>query len=227
MAEDEINVRTLTTFDTTFPADTVEWCHVEPYRHILACGTYELIKNESGTKSTSRRGQILLLRVTSSGELEQLQQIWTSAVLDMKWLHVVDVTESRVLLAVADSIGYLQIHHLKDEGQKIELKFITKLKVSDNEDVMALSLDWSREKYTVSCPVANTSILVSDSIGQISHFMWRETGDLIKDFTWPAHKFQAWITAFDYHVPFIFYSGTAICDIIHMKVNNNFSFGIL
>lgn len=227
MAEDEIDVRTLTTFDTTFPADTVEWCHVEPYQHILACGTYELIKTKSETESQSRRGQILLLRVTCGGQLEQLQQVWTSAVLDMKWLHVADVIESRVLLAVADSIGYLQIYHLKEEEQKVKLKFLTKLKVSDNENVMALSLDWSREKYTASGSAVNTSILVSDSIGQISHFTWRETGDLIKDFTWPVHKFQAWIAAFDYHDPFIFYSGTAICDIIHMNVNNSFTFEIL
>ncbi|KAL0110506.1 hypothetical protein PUN28_013845 [Cardiocondyla obscurior] len=207
--EDEINVRTLTSFDTIFPADTVEWCPVEPYLHILACGTYELIEDEkkSETKSTqSRRGQILLFRITNGGGLEKLQEICTSGVLDMKWLHVKDV-EARILLAVVDSIGYLQVYQLKDDGKKVELKFITKLKVSDDEDVMALSLDWSREKYTVSDAVTNTNILVSDSAGQISQFTWRETGDLTKDFTWPAHEFQAWIVAYDYCTPSIFYSG--------------------
>lgn len=206
MAEDDINVRTLCTFNTTFPADTVEWCPVDRYRHILACGTYELIKTDSDTKSTRqfRRGQILLFHVASDGKLELSHKISTSAVLDVKWLHVVD-TEIRILLAVADSIGYLQIYQLIDNGRK--LQFVTKLKVSDDENIMALSLDWSREKYTSTNPIVNTSILVSDSAGQISHFTWRETGDLTKDFTWPAHKFQAWIVAFDYCVPNIFYSG--------------------
>lgn len=213
MAEGEINIYTLATFDTIFPADTVEWCSIEPYRHILACGTYDLIKNESDTESTSRQGEILLFRVTSDGEcrLELLQKICTSAVLDMRWLHVADV-ETRVLLAVADSSGYLQIHQLKDDGKKIELKLVTKLKVSDDESVMALSLDWSQEKYTTSDPIVNTNILVSDSAGQISQFTWREEGELTKDFTWPAHKFQAWVVACDYSSQYIFYSGTAILD---------------
>lgn len=218
MAEGEINIRTLTTFDTVLPADTVEWCPVEPYRHILACGTYELVKNESETKSTSRQGQILLVRIASDGEyrLELLQKVCTSAVLDMKWLHVADV-ETRVLLAVADSIGYLQIHQLKDDGKKIELELITKLKVNNDENVMALSLDWSREKYAPD-PVNNTNILVSDSAGKISQFTWCEAGELTKDFTWSAHEFQAWIVAYDYISPCIFYSGTAIYNIIHMNL---------
>ncbi|XP_077259933.1 diphthine methyltransferase [Temnothorax americanus] len=205
-SEDEINVRTLTTFETTLPADTVEWCPVEPYRHILACGTYGLLKNEPGT-STSRRGQILLLRITNDGELELLQEVCTSAVLDMKWLHVVDAVETRVLLAVVDSTGYLQIHQLENDGEKLELVLVAKLKVNDDENVLALSLDWSREKYTASFPIHDTSILVSDSAGQISRFTWRESGDLTKDFAWPAHMFQAWIVAFDYRDPFVFYSG--------------------
>ncbi|XP_025991339.1 diphthine methyltransferase [Solenopsis invicta] len=206
MTEDEIHVRTLTTFDTIFPADTVEWCPVEPYRNILACGTYKLNKNEPNTASTYRQGQILLLRIVNGGELELLQQVCTSAMLDMKWLHVLDV-ETRILLAVVDAMGHLQIHQLKGEDKGIKLEFITKLKVSDDENIMALSLDWSREKYTASDPVSNTNILVSDSAGRISHFTWREVGDLTKDFTWPAHEFHAWITAFDYSNPLIFYSG--------------------
>lgn len=204
MAEDEIHVRTLATFDTKFPADTVEWCPVEPYRDVLACGTYALNKNESSAKSTYRQGQILLLRIGNGGELELLQQVCTSAVLDMKWLHVTDVAETRVLLAVVDSTGYLQIYQLKDDGKRIEL--VTKSKVSDEESVMALSLDWSNRK-DISEPVVNTNILVSDSAGQISQFTWGETGELTKDFTWPAHQFHAWIVAYDYCNSRIFYSG--------------------
>ncbi|EGI62101.1 PREDICTED: diphthamide biosynthesis protein 7 [Acromyrmex echinatior] len=205
MAEDEIYVRTLATFDTKFPADTVEWCPVEPYRNVLTCGTYELNKNEPNTKSTYRQGQILLLRITNGGELELLQQVCTSAILDMKWLHVTDIIETRILLAVVDSMGYLQIYQLKNDGKRIE--FITKLKVNNEENVMALSLDWSRRNSPASDPIINTNILVSDSAGHISRFTWGEAGDLTKDFTWPAHKFHAWIVAFDYCNPLIFYSG--------------------
>lgn len=211
MAEDEITIRTLTTFDTVFPADTVEWCSVDPYRHILACGTYELIENESDTESASKQGEILLFRMASDEEfrLELLQKICTSAVLDMKWLHVADV-ETRVLLAVADSAGYLQIHQLKDDGKKIELELVTKLKVSDDKNVMALSLDWSQEKYVTSDPIVNTNILVSNSVGQVSQFTWSEKGELTKNFTWPAHKFQAWVVASDFDSQDVFYSGTAM-----------------
>lgn len=215
MAEGEIHVRTLSTFNTTFPADTVEWCPVEPYRNILACGTYELIKNGPDTKAhMHKQGEIFLFRIIDGGNLEQLQQIRTSAVLDIKWLHVSDIIETRVILAVADSMAYLQIYQLIDDGRKIELKFITKLKVNDGENVMALSLDWSRERYFASNPIINTNIIVSDSAGQISHFTWHQTGDLMRDFTWPAHKFEAWVAAFDYCNPLIFYSGTTVCNII-------------
>jgi len=208
MAEDEIHMRTLATFDTKLPADTVEWCPVEPYRNILACGTYKLNKNEPNTKFTYRQGQILLLRIANGGELELLQQVYTSAILDMKWLHVIDIVETRILLAVVDSMGYLQIYQLKDDGKRIE--FITKLKVSDEKNVMALSLDWSRGKSNAFDPITNMDILVSDSAGQISRFIWGKTGDLTKDFTWSAHEFHAWIVAFDHCNPFIFYSGTTI-----------------
>ncbi|XP_011876488.1 PREDICTED: diphthine methyltransferase [Vollenhovia emeryi] len=210
MAEGVINVRTLSTYSTVFPADTVEWCPTEPYRHILACGTYELVKDDPET-SPFKRGQILLLRVTRGGALEQLQQVSTTAVLDMKWMHVTDDKQSRVLLAVADSVGYLQLYELMENPSsgKMQLEFFIKLRVGDDEAVMALSLDCSHEKYAVARdgPAVNMRVLVSDSAGQVSQFTWLESGSLIKDFTCLAHKFEAWIAAYDYHDPCIFYSG--------------------
>ncbi|XP_011635859.1 diphthine methyltransferase [Pogonomyrmex barbatus] len=208
MADGEVRVRTLATFNTEYPADTIEWCPVEPFRNILACGTYKLDKSIQDTSSRAyKQGRIYLLRVIDGGKLELLQTLHTAAVLDMRWLQVVDSIESRTLLAVADSAGYLIIYQLNSEGSQPELKFITKSKVSDNENVMALSLDWSTEKYSTSNPLFSPHIIVSDTAGQVSHFTWRDTGDLMKNFTWPAHEFQAWIAAYDYDCSNLFYTG--------------------
>lgn len=199
---------TLDEFNTEFPADSVEWCPAEPFQDLLACGTYKLIENKESAKDEKckRTGRIYLLRVADGGKLQVLQEIDTSGVLDMKWIHITNSENNRILLAVADSNGHLQIYELEKKESKTILQLIAEERISDdNEDVMALSLDWS----TGGCVSShlNLHIAVSDSQGRISRFTWHETNNLIKDFTLRAHEFQAWIVAFDYCNDNIFYSG--------------------
>ncbi|EFN62072.1 WD repeat-containing protein 85 [Camponotus floridanus] len=137
---------TLDEFDTEFPADSVEWCPAEPFRDVLACGTYKLIENKEDAKDEKceRTGRIYLLRVVDGGKLQVLQRIDTSGILDMKWTHVTTSENNQILLAVANSNGHLQIYELQKKENKTELQLIAKERLGDdNEDVMALSLDWS------------------------------------------------------------------------------------
>ncbi|XP_070163746.1 diphthine methyltransferase [Polyergus mexicanus] len=198
---------TLDEFDTEIPADSVEWCPAESFQDLLACGTYKLIENkeDANDEKCKRTGRIYLLRVADGGKLRVLQQIDTSGVLDMKWIYVTDSANNRILLAVANSNGHLQIYELKKKESEAKLQLIAEERIcDDNEDVMALSLDWSIEGCS---SYLNPHIAVSDSQGKISRFTWHETNNLIKDFTVRAHEFQAWIVAFDYCNVNIFYSG--------------------
>ncbi|XP_012234135.2 diphthine methyltransferase [Linepithema humile] len=202
---------TLDTFITELSADSVEWCPAEPFKDVLACGTYKLPEiNDSPNLRNRRIGQIYLFRVVKGGKLEMLHQIDTSGILDMKWMHITDIDNNRILLGVVNSNGYLQIYELRyvdSAHNKTEFKLIAEEKIgADDEKVMALSLDWSvgRGAWTSdSIP----HIAVSDSLGRISHFTWHETSNLTKNFTWSAHQFQAWIVAFNYGSKNIFYSG--------------------
>lgn len=210
--------RTLDTFITELSADSVEWCPVEPFKDVLACGTYKLPEiNDSPSLRNRRIGQIYLFRVAEGGKLKMLHQIDTPGILNMKWMHIANIDNNRILLGVVNSNGYLQIYELKyvdSTHNKTELKLIANEKVSaDDEKVMALSLDWSIGRGASWTSNSIPHIVVSDTLGRVSHFTWHETNNLTKNFTWSAHQFQAWIVAFNYGNDNIFYSGT-ICEFI-------------
>lgn len=69
-------------------------------------------------------------------------------------------------------------------------------------DILALSLDWSTNRTRNDEPY----LVVSDSSGSIT--VLRVVGDgLEKVAVWNSHGFEAWIAAFDYWNPNVFYSG--------------------
>lgn len=204
---------TLDTFDTQFSADSVEWCPVETFRDVIVCGTYQLTNKDENaiTKcdgASKRFGRIYAFRVMDDGKLTTLQQIDVPAVLDMKWLHCPD-KENRILLAIVNSIGYLQVYRLEGDRGTETLKLIVERKVSDNDgELLALSLDWSTGRCISESRIADDlHIVVSDSRGWISRFTL-DRDDLTRDLSWRAHDFEAWITAFDYWQTNCFYSGT-------------------
>ncbi|XP_078033790.1 diphthine methyltransferase [Augochlora pura] len=199
----------LDSFDTEFSADSVEWCPSNFHKNVFVCGTYELIKNEElaadAVKST-RLGRIYMFKVNCNGRLTLLQKLDVPAVLDMKWAHVY---QNRILLGVVNSLGYLQIYQMKNNKEKEHLELLTEKKVADDKEILALSLDWCSGRWSHDNE-SNLSIVVSDSKGSITLF------DLSKDElicinSWSAHKFEAWITAFDYWDTNVIYSGGDDC----------------
>ncbi|KMQ86078.1 wd repeat-containing protein 85 [Lasius niger] len=172
MAVEEV-FHTLDEFDTEFPADSVEWCPAEPFRDVLVCGTYKLMEKKEGAQDErcKRTGRIYLLRLADGGKLQVLQRIDTSGVLDVKWTHIADTENNRILLAVANSNGYLQIYELKKRESKTELQLIAEERISeDNEDVMALSLDWTGS-IPVLCNRKHTSGVTSIRSNAVKPFM--------------------------------------------------------
>lgn len=207
---------TLDTFDTEFSADSVEWCPVEPFRNVVVCGTYQLTKSDEkavtrNNDASRRLGRVYAFRVVDGGKLTMLQRIDVPAVLDMKWLHCRD-KENRILLAIVNSIGYLQVYQLEGDRDAETLRLIVEQKISGNDDEMlALSLDWSTGRCVPhTCISDNPHIVVSDSRGWISRFTLHRD-NLTRDLSWRAHDFEAWIAAFDYWHINSFYSGTNTC----------------
>ncbi|EZA49577.1 diphthine methyltransferase isoform X1 [Ooceraea biroi] len=205
---------TMDTFNTELPADSVEWCPIEPFQNVFACGTYKLIEDEEKdikeqNKTCERIGRIYLFCVvgqTDNNENKKLlllQQLESPGVLDMKWTECKN--SKQILLAVATSIGDLQLFQLKVIEDATKLVLIAQEKVCDG---LALSLDWSIGTSLSSSHQTIPHIAVSDSQGQISHFTYHcDTNNLTSNFTCRAHKFEAWIVAFDYWDENVFYSG--------------------
>lgn len=111
------------------------------------------------------------------------------AILDMKW-------SQSSILAVADANGYVTL-------------FSDKTKISSWNSVTSsinLSLDWS-DRVNL-CP--SPSLAVSKSDGSISVLKLGESAlDQVLNF--PAHNFEAWIVAFNYHDTNILYTGGDDC----------------
>lgn len=201
---------TIESFDTSFSADSVEWCPSENYEDIFVCGTYQLTNDESIGSSKGevkkRVGRIYLFKVVKNEKLQLklLQQVDVPAVLDMKWAHVKS-EHDKTLLGVVNSEGFLQIYELVEEAEKVCLKFLSEISVNESSSsTLALSLDWS----TGSRASGELKISASDSEGSVTLFKISSDGTNIERIrSWSAHNFEAWITAFDYWDTNIIYSG--------------------
>ncbi|KAL0840927.1 hypothetical protein ABMA28_014723 [Loxostege sticticalis] len=188
---------------TGYSADSVEWCPVDPYRHVLVCGTYQLDKkDEQDPEPTKQRrlGKIYLFSIKhDTTELSPLQTIDTSGVLDQKWCY--HTIQDHPVLCVVTSEGFVELYRLC-EGTRLELW----LKESIGTDVLALSLDWSTNKTACDEPF----VVVSDSAGSVTVLKVNSDG-LKKVGVWKSHGFEAWIAAFNYWNPDVFYSGGDDC----------------
>ncbi|KAG7171307.1 diphthine methyltransferase-like isoform X2 [Homarus americanus] len=228
-------VKQLFSWDTQYNADSVEFCPVEPYQEYLVVGTYQLmdqehrlevcaqVNHENTTEVESslqkcdapkkRLGRLYLKQMTEEKKLVLVQQIDMPAILDMKWCH--NKIENDPVLAIANASGHLLLYKLQpiDDGT-VRLKFWIKSEI-DEEDTLALSLDWSTGKIQCENPL----ISLSDSKGKIS-LLQLSNQELILQDRFLAHEFEAWITAFDYWNPNIVYTGGDDCKFRRYDVRN-------
>ncbi|CAK1546954.1 unnamed protein product [Leptosia nina] len=193
---------TIHKWHTGFSADSVEWCPVEPYNDVLVCGTYQLDKtdNESSATKQKRLGRVYLFEINEKTEsLCPIQTIDTSGILDQKWSY--QRIENFPVLGTVTSEGKIQLYRLVESGN---LNLELWLEATIGENVLALSLDWSTNKLT-----GYSNIVVSDSTGNVT--VWRVDDSLERIAEWKAHDFEAWIAAFNYWNPDVFYSGGDDC----------------
>lgn len=50
---------TLHVWDTEYSADSVEWCPIAEYQHVLLCGTYQLVDQVLLSDLYARNGRII------------------------------------------------------------------------------------------------------------------------------------------------------------------------
>ncbi|XP_013143610.1 PREDICTED: diphthine methyltransferase [Papilio polytes] len=197
--------RTRLRWETGYSADSVEWCPVLPYQNVLVCGTYQLDKKDEGqqNKKQTRLGRIYLFLVNNdTKELIPAQTIDTAGILDQKWCY--HTIGGYPILGVVTSEGKLQLYKLHDIDNCIQLKLW--IEVLIGQELLALSLDWSSNKTMVDEPI----IVVSDSAGHIKLF--KVLGDSLKElYDRKNHGFEAWVAAFNYWNPDVFYSGGDDC----------------
>ncbi|XP_055611768.1 diphthine methyltransferase-like isoform X2 [Uranotaenia lowii] len=189
-------ITTLHTYDTDYSADSIEWCPHNPYQQFFVCGTYQLDKHEnpstaSNTEgSTIRKGRILLFSFdVQQNSLIREQTIESSAILDQKWHPTLPT------LVAANAGGVILLYELGSERNLVQ-KDVFKIP-SNNEELLALSIDWSSE---------GDRALVSDSKGCISVIDVNTIGLQLLN-RWTAHSFEAWACAFDRTDPNVLYTG--------------------
>ncbi|KAM6170166.1 diphthine methyltransferase [Rhynchocyon petersi] len=212
--------RLLQTVDTEYTADSVEWCPLDGYKHLLACGTYQLQKPEDKPQHADsklgvdldkeppiRLGRLYLYSFSEEdlfSPLTEVQRKDMAAILDMKWCHV--PVAGHTLLGLADASGSIQLLSVvHSEKGAYTLQPFSSLTLG--QQTLALSMDWSTGK-TRRASGQPLEIICSDSKGQL-HLLAvseAEPGLQVMD-TWQAHNFEAWIAAFDYWHTEIVYSG--------------------
>ncbi|XP_042579794.1 diphthine methyltransferase [Cyprinus carpio] len=204
--------RTLQVFDTELSADTVEWCPLPQFSHVLACGTYQLQKGDEkqtaeNCPAPNRIGRLYLFECNPQTSfippLTETQRRDTPAILDLKWCHV-PISE-RPVLGMATASGEIQLYKLMGSQQGtcgLEHELSTGL----GPDRLALSLDWSTGRGESS----DVRVVSSDSSGSLTALSLGEAS-LNAVCQWKAHDFEAWIAAFSYWDTQIVYSGGDDC----------------
>lgn len=156
------------------------------------------LTDEIAAKQT-RLGRIYLFVIDkNTTELVPVHSIDTSGILDQKWCY--HPIQGYPTLAVVTSVGTLQLYRLSNENEALELKLW--LEHAIGQEVLALSVDWSTNKTSSEEPC----LVVSDSAGCV-HIVKVVENELKTISKWQSHSFEAWIAAFNYWNPNIFYSG--------------------
>ncbi|XP_018414852.1 PREDICTED: diphthine methyltransferase isoform X2 [Nanorana parkeri] len=203
--------QTLQITDTEYSADAVEWCPVDDWNTVLACGTYQLKKPDGNEKSDDphmRLGRLYLYTYDPHqlfSPVTELQRIETAAILDMKWCHI--PLSDHPVLGIANAKGALELYKLQSRGESCQVELVHSMDVGD--DCLALSLDWSTGRRENNSPI---KIICSDSKGRLSLVHVGESSPSLDiQCQWGAHGFEAWIAAFNYWNSSTVFSGGDDC----------------
>jgi len=96
-------------YDTIYPADTVEWCPISKHSNVFVCGTYKL---DEATKT--KTGTINLFSLDSQNKIKLVQSVTEDAVLDLKWNPF--VVSGKILLAAALSGKHVSVYRLGEDS---------------------------------------------------------------------------------------------------------------
>ncbi|KAM5145480.1 diphthine methyltransferase [Mantella aurantiaca] len=206
--------QTLQVTDTEYSADAVEWCPLDDWNTVLACGTYQLKKpdgdhgEEKNDDPHMRLGRLYLYKYDPQqhfSPLSELQRIETAAILDMKWCHL--PLSDHPVLSIANAKGALELYKLQGSGESCQLEPLCGTAVGD--DCLALSHDWSTGRRESGSPI---KIVCSDSKGRLSLMQMEESSPSLDiQCQWGAHGFEAWIAAFNYWNSSTVFSGGDDC----------------
>ncbi|KAF9585844.1 Diphthine methyltransferase [Lunasporangiospora selenospora] len=215
--------------DTIYSADSIEFCPFKSHAHLLACGTYQLKKDESEEVSSTSAPEVSPSTNNSDNKDDQTDSDSDSdddENLKVEKPHIrlgriliYDVAgnddESRKLchqlindnptLGVVDASGDVSLYQFKDNGTTLEIvsKFQT-----NTENKLALSLDWSNRVHAGE----STQIAVSLSSGDVSILQLDTSSTTLSEvLTWRAHDLEAWIVGWNYHDTNVLYSGADDC----------------
>ncbi|KAK9392351.1 WD repeat-containing protein 85-like [Crotalus adamanteus] len=200
-------VQTLQVVDTEYHADAVEWCPVEGWHNVLACGTYQFkeMGSEAGQDSEApvRLGRLYLYSFEDQifTPLTEIQRTETGAILDLKWCPV-PISEHPVL-SMADANGAVKLFRMTGSKKTCRLQPLCSVDLGD--DCLPLSLDWSTGREPCSQPL---QLVSSDSKGRVSLLSMDESSSSLHVLDqWEGHAFEAWIAAFDRWNTHVVYSG--------------------
>ncbi|KAJ3550744.1 hypothetical protein NM688_g5008 [Phlebia brevispora] len=201
-----------TSYDTVWPADSVEFCPHPEAVDIFACGTYKLEQQDPEVQTDeenqparrtpqTRRGKCLLFQVDFNRDEQPSLVHETSlpAVLDMKWCH--RASSVPPLLGITDSEGNVSLHSYEFETKHLNL--VQNIPCASS-DILVLSLDWDNRRF----PAGDLgSLVVSLSNGSLSILRQDDSHELVVTDTWHAHDYEPWIAAWNYWDPNVLYSG--------------------
>lgn len=133
-------------------------------------------------------------------EICPVQTLETAAVLDQKWCQY--PVGGKPALGVVNASGVLEIYSLDVKNGIPSLTLLVKAPLGEESDNLALSLDWSNNKFDLQ-----PSVMVSDSKGKMTIFQLDVGRSLEITQSWKAHDYEAWICAFDSWKPSTVFTG--------------------